>query len=137
MPRRSTSSRGSGSRSVGSSHCAPPPRPSPAARGRELRACGSTPLLLPPLAAKGRDGGALMPPSHFLLILAICLAWGGNFLAAAFALKHFPPFLFTALRLAVVLACLLPFLKPIARAQRLRLAAIALCAGALHFGLNF
>lgn len=78
-----------------------------------------------------------MPLSHFALVLAICLAWGGNFLAAAYALKHFPPFLFTALRLGVVLVCLLPYLKPIARGQRLRLATIALCAGALHFGLNF
>ena len=78
-----------------------------------------------------------MPLSHFALVLVICIAWGGNFLAAAYALKHFPPFLFTALRLLVVLVCLLPFLKPIGRGQRLRLAAIALCAGALHFGLNF
>lgn len=78
-----------------------------------------------------------MPPSHFALVLAICIAWGGNFLAAAYALKHFPPFLFTALRLGVVLVCLAPFLKPIARGQRVRLTAIALSAGALHFGLNF
>lgn len=78
-----------------------------------------------------------MPASHLLLILAICLAWGGNFLASAIALKHFPPFLFTALRLAVLLACLFPFLKPIARGQRLRVGAIALLSGALHFGLNF
>ena len=78
-----------------------------------------------------------MPLRHFALILLICFAWGGNFLASAFALKHFPPFLFTALRLAVLLVCLLPFLKPVARDQRLRLAAIALLSGALHFGLNF
>ena len=78
-----------------------------------------------------------MPLSHFALVLLICLAWGGNFLASAYALKHFPPFLFTALRLAVVLVCLLPFLKPVPPGQRLRLAAIALLSGALHFGLNF
>ena len=78
-----------------------------------------------------------MPAAHFALVLLICLAWGGNFLAAAYALQHFPPFLFTALRLAVVLACLLPFLKPIPEGQRLRLALVALNAGALHFGLNF
>jgi len=78
-----------------------------------------------------------MPPRHFLLILAICFAWGGNFLASAYALQHIPPFLFTALRLAVVLVFLLPFLKPVPRGQRLRQATIALCSGALHFGLNF
>jgi len=78
-----------------------------------------------------------MPAKHYLLVFAICLAWGGNFLAAASSLRHFPPFLFTALRLAVVLACLVPYLRPIARDQRLRLVLIALNAGALHFGLNF
>jgi O-acetylserine/cysteine efflux transporter len=78
-----------------------------------------------------------MPAAHFLLILAICAAWGGNFLASAVALKQIPPFAFTALRLGVVLVCLVPFLRPIPRGQRARVAAIALLNGALHFGLNF
>ena len=78
-----------------------------------------------------------MPLAHFLMVLAICVAWGGNFLASAIALKHFPAFEFTALRLAVVLACLFPFLKPVARGQRLRLLAVAVLTGSLHFGLNF
>jgi O-acetylserine/cysteine efflux transporter len=78
-----------------------------------------------------------MPLTHFLLVLAICVAWGGNFLASAYALQQLPPFLFTALRLLVVLACLVPFLKPVPRGQRARLAAVAWLAGALHFGLNF
>jgi O-acetylserine/cysteine efflux transporter len=78
-----------------------------------------------------------MPVAHFLLILAICAAWGGNFLASAVALKQIPPFAFTALRLGVVLACLLAFLKPIPHGQRARVVAIALLNGALHFGLNF
>lgn len=78
-----------------------------------------------------------MPIAHFGLILLICLAWGGNFLASAYALQHFPPFLFTALRLFVVLACLVPFLRPVAHGQRLRLVAVALLSGALHFSINF
>ena len=78
-----------------------------------------------------------MPLAHFGLVVLVCLAWGGNFLAAAAALQQLPPFLFTALRLAVVLACLLAFLRPIARDQWGRLAAVALLNGALHFGLNF
>jgi O-acetylserine/cysteine efflux transporter len=78
-----------------------------------------------------------MPASHFLMILAICVAWGGNFLASAIALRHFPAFEFTALRLVVVLLCLLPFLRPVARGQRVRLVAVALLTGSLHFGLNF
>src|SRR5688500_14989084 len=78
-----------------------------------------------------------MPAAHFGLVLLICLAWGGNFLASAYALQHFPPFLFTALRLAVVLACLVPFLRPVARGQRVRFVVIALLSGAIHFALNF
>lgn len=78
-----------------------------------------------------------IPPLHYAFIAAICVAWGGNFLAAAYALKHFPPFLFTALRLAVVLVCLVPFLAPLPRGQRPRIVAICLLNGALHFALNF
>ena len=78
-----------------------------------------------------------MSLAHYALIGCICLAWGGNFLASAYALQHFPPFLFTALRLGVLLLFLLPFLKPVARDQWGRLVAISLLSGALHFGLNF
>ncbi len=78
-----------------------------------------------------------IPASHFALVLAICLAWGGNFLASSIALKQIPPFLFTALRLVIVLLALLPWLKPVPEGQRLRLVVVALCSGALHFGLNF
>lgn len=78
-----------------------------------------------------------MPLAHFGLVLLICLAWGGNFLAAAAALQQLPPFLFTALRLGVVLACLFTFLRPLPRDQWHRLAWVALLNGALHFGLNF
>jgi len=78
-----------------------------------------------------------MPLSHFALVLLICLAWGGNFLASAYALQHFPPYLFTTLRLVLLLLVLFPFLRPVARGQRARLIAVAVLNGALHFGLNF
>ena len=78
-----------------------------------------------------------MPLAHFGLVVLVCLAWGGNFLAAAVALQQLPPFLFTALRLGVVLACLFAFLRPVPRDQWHRLAWVALLNGALHFGLNF
>ena len=78
-----------------------------------------------------------MPLSHLLLVLAICLAWGGNFLASAYALQHFPPFVYTALRLCVVLLCLLPLLRRLPQGQWPRLVAVCLLNGALHFGLNF
>jgi O-acetylserine/cysteine efflux transporter len=71
------------------------------------------------------------------LVGLIVLAWAFNFLTSAVALDHFPPFLFTALRFAVVLAVLFPFLRAPAPGHWGRLMLICLCNGALHFGFNF
>jgi O-acetylserine/cysteine efflux transporter len=78
-----------------------------------------------------------MRRAHLLLVLAVCVAWGGNFLAAAQALSHFPAFLCTALRLSIVLVCLAPLMKPLPRGQRPLILAIAVLNGVLHFGLVF
>lgn len=78
-----------------------------------------------------------MPLRHFLLLLLICLAWGGNFLTSALALHELPPFLFTALRLSLVAVVLLPFLHRPKAGLWPRLTAVALLNGALHFGLSF
>lgn len=78
-----------------------------------------------------------MPLAHLLLVVLICLAWGGNFLTSAYALQQIPPFLFTALRLAVVLVALAPWLRPVPRDQWPRLAAVGLLTGSMHFALNF
>jgi len=72
-----------------------------------------------------------------MLVLLICLVWAGNFLASASAMRHFPPLLFTALRMLVVLLVLMPWLKPVAPGMRLRLVAVALLTNVIHFGLNF
>lgn len=79
----------------------------------------------------------MLPLRDLLLVTLICLAWAGNFLASASALKHFPPVVFTTLRLLVVLLFLLRYLKPVPVALRNRLIVVALCNGALHFGFNF
>jgi O-acetylserine/cysteine efflux transporter len=71
------------------------------------------------------------------LVSIIALAWAGNFLTAKLALHEFPPLLFTALRLCLLAALLLPFVKPPAPGQWPRLAAVAICNGVLHFGLSF
>ena len=71
------------------------------------------------------------------LVLLICLAWAGNFLTSALALREIPPFLFTALRFAILGAALLPFLRPPAAGQWPRLVTVGLCLGVLHFGLSF
>lgn len=78
-----------------------------------------------------------MPATHLALVLLICFAWGGNFLASAAALLEIPPFLYTAFRLGLLAVVLLPWLKPPAGGQWGRLAAVGLCNGVLHFGLSF
>ncbi len=71
------------------------------------------------------------------LIVLICVAWGGNFLTSALALRELPPLMFTALRLAVLGVALLPFMKLPPRSQWRLLVLIALCNVVLHFGLSF
>lgn len=78
-----------------------------------------------------------MPLRDMLLALLICVAWAGNFLTSALALREMPPLLFSGLRLAVVALLLVAFLRRPAPGQWPRLLAIALCTGVLHFGLSF
>ena len=77
---------------------------------------------------RGRDLG---------LVLVICLAWSGNFLTSAFALREIPPFLFTAVRLSILALVLAWFVKPPPRGQWPRMVAVAMFNGVLHFGLSF
>lgn len=71
------------------------------------------------------------------LVLLICLAWAGNFLTSALALREIPPFLFTALRFGILGLALIPLMKRPAQGQWPRLFAVAICLGLLHFGLSF
>ena len=71
------------------------------------------------------------------LVLVIAVAWAGNFLTSALALREIPPFLFTALRFALLAVPLLFWLKRPAPGQWPRLLASCLCIGVLHFGLSF
>ncbi len=78
-----------------------------------------------------------LPLRDVALALVIALAWAGNFLTSAYALHEIPPFLFTAVRLAILALVLGAFVKPPAPGQWPRLVAVALCNGVLHFGLSF
>ena len=78
-----------------------------------------------------------MPARDLSLLLFVCLIWAGNFIAVAFAVSMLPPVLCTVVRFALVLALLLPFLRPPARDQWPLLVAVCLTIGALHFGLVF
>ena len=78
-----------------------------------------------------------MPTRDIALLLVICVVWAGNFLTSAYALREIPPFLFTAVRLAILAVLLGPFVRRPPAGQWSRLVAVALCNGVLHFGLSF
>ncbi len=78
-----------------------------------------------------------MPTRDIGLVALICIAWAGNFLTSAYALTEIPPLMFTALRMALILALLFPFLRAPAPGQWLRLITISAAMGVMHFGLNF
>ncbi len=78
-----------------------------------------------------------MQPTHLLLLLTVCLAWGFNFTAGAQGMEHFSPLLFMIGRFVLVLLVALPFLRRPPPGQWLRLAAVCLLLGALHFTTMF
>src|SRR5690606_32094364 len=71
------------------------------------------------------------------LVLLICLSWALNFLTSAHALQEVPPFLFTAMRMAILAAMLAMFMRVPPRDQWRGLALVALFNGVLHFGTSF
>ena len=78
-----------------------------------------------------------MPVRDLTLILLVCLAWAGNFTAGARGMEHFTPFLFMILRFIILLLLLAPFLRRPPPGQWLRLIAVCLFMGALHFTFLF
>ena len=88
------------------------------------------------MSSVARTGGGLRG-RDLLLVLVICVVWAVNFLTSAFALREIPPFLFTAVRLAILAVALAAFVKPPPRGQWPRLISVALCNGVVHFGLSF
>ena len=79
-------------------------------------------------ALRGRD---------YVLILLIVLAWAGNFLTSALAMREVPPLLFTALRFALLALPLVFVIKRPPAGQWPRLLAVCLSIGVLHFGTSF
>lgn len=78
-----------------------------------------------------------MSPRDIFLVLLICIAWAGNFLSSAFALREIPPFLFTALRFVALGLPLVFWMKRPPPGQWPRLITVCICVGVLHFGLSF
>ncbi|MBW8807816.1 MAG: EamA family transporter [Lysobacter sp.] len=78
-----------------------------------------------------------MPARDIALLLLVVVAWAINFLTSALSLREIPPFLFTALRFALLAVPLVFVVKRPAPGQWPRLIAVCLCIGVLHFGLSF
>jgi O-acetylserine/cysteine efflux transporter len=83
---------------------------------------------MPSPGLRGRD---------LALVLLICLFWALNFLTSAHALQEVPPFLFTAMRMAILAAMLAMFMRVPPRDQWRGLGLVALFNGVLHFGTSF
>jgi O-acetylserine/cysteine efflux transporter len=77
-----------------------------------------------------------MKSTDLLLALLANAAWAFNFIAGKAGVTHFHPFLFTALRFAILLLALLPFLRWIPGRMN-GVLGIALVLGVLHFSLVF
>lgn len=77
-----------------------------------------------------------MKPADLALALAVMLMWGLNFVMAKIGLQHWPPIFFVMLRFALVAVCLLPFVT-LPRAHLVRLLALSVVLGSLHFPMMF
>lgn len=73
---------------------------------------------------------------HVALAIFISMIWGGNFVAAKSAVAYFPTFFFMTMRLVIVSAVLLPFIKRPQLPFR-KLLKISTTLTVLHFGFMF
>ncbi|CDH46601.1 Permease of the drug/metabolite transporter (DMT) superfamily [Candidatus Contendobacter odensis Run_B_J11] len=78
----------------------------------------------------------VMKPGDLALVLLANAAWSLNFLAGKAGVEHFPPLLFTALRFAILLFVLLPWLRWLPGKMR-QVLEISFLLGVLHFGMIF
>jgi len=74
--------------------------------------------------------------SHLALAVLVCFAWGINAVAAKVGVTYMPPVFFTALRYIVVLACMVPWLRPVPGKWDVLIPAVFFMGG-LHFALIF
>lgn len=77
-----------------------------------------------------------MSTPHLLLLIFINACWGLNFIAGKIGTETFGPLTFSAIRFAIVLLLLLPFMR-IVKGQMLRIVMIGLMLGVIHYPLMF
>src|SRR5690242_5606774 len=76
-------------------------------------------------------------PLDLLQIVAVATIWGVNNVAAKVALMSFPPLLAVAMRFALVLIALAPWIRLPPRQNLPLLLVMLLCVGPLHFGIQY
>ncbi|MBK5910418.1 hypothetical protein CCR85_02795 [Rhodothalassium salexigens] len=77
-----------------------------------------------------------MRPIHLALVILIAIVWGLNFVVVLQVVADLPPVFANAIRFAIVLVLLAPFLRPVP-GRMARLIGVALVLGVVHFGLVF
>lgn len=77
-----------------------------------------------------------MSPHHLILLVFINALWGLNFPAGQLGTQVFGPLMFSALRFAVVLLLLFPFIR-VVKGQMKLIVLIGLCLGAGHYSIMF
>lgn len=77
-----------------------------------------------------------MRPIYIFAALLVTFIWGGNFVAAKFALEHFPPFFLTAMRF-VFAALILIAIVPVPDRSQMPLIAKISVLNTLHFSLPY
>ncbi len=77
-----------------------------------------------------------MASSHLLLLVFINACWGFNFIAGKLGTELFGPILFSAIRFAIVLILLIPFLRWVP-GQMKRILWIGLLLGVVHYPMMF
>lgn len=77
-----------------------------------------------------------MASSHLLLLVFINACWGFNFIAGKLGTELFGPILFSAIRFAIVLILLIPFLRWVP-GQMKRILLIGLLLGVVHYPMMF
>ena len=77
-----------------------------------------------------------MKNKDLALILLVNFLWASNFLAAKIGLEEFPPLFFTALRFALVIVVMLPFIS-LPHGYWRKLMVVGLMMGILHYSLMF
>ncbi|GAB6051594.1 EamA family transporter [Magnetospira thiophila] len=76
-----------------------------------------------------------MPAKDLFFLSLVIVIWGANFSVAKIGTESFPPLMMVALRFAILLPLLAPFLRRRPAVPMGRLLLAALCLGGAHFGL--